>query len=95
MACPAPRQARRCWQQGKDQCRADGDQPVAGRIGAREDGARHSRKSDGVLRKEISLKYAFIQGHRRVWFISVQGRVLGVSMAGYYKHFVRLASAAI
>ncbi|WP_210544819.1 IS3 family transposase [Rhodoferax sp. PAMC 29310] len=51
-------------------------------------------KSDGVLRKGIDLKYAFIQRHRSTWPISVQCRVLGVSIAGYHEHFVRLASPA-
>ncbi len=40
------------------------------------------------------MKYAFIQRHRRVWPISVQCRVLGVSVSGYHEHFVRRASAA-
>jgi putative transposase len=40
------------------------------------------------------VKYAFIQRHRRVWPISVQCRVLEVSVAGYHEHFVRRASAA-
>jgi transposase InsO family protein len=40
------------------------------------------------------LKYAFIQRHRRVWPISVQCRVLQVSVAGYHEHFFRRASAA-
>ena len=40
------------------------------------------------------MKYAFIQRHRSVWPISVQCRVLGVSVAGYHEHFVRLATAA-
>ncbi len=40
------------------------------------------------------MKYAFIQSHRRVWPISVQCRVLEVSVAGYHEHFVRSASAA-
>ena len=39
------------------------------------------------------MKYAFIQRHRRVWPISVQCRVLRVSVAGYHEHFVRSASA--
>jgi hypothetical protein len=30
------------------------------------------------------MKYAFIQRHRRVWPISVQCRVLRVSVAGYH-----------
>ena len=40
------------------------------------------------------MKYALIQRHRDVWPISVQYRVLGVSMVRYPEHFVRLASAA-
>ncbi len=40
------------------------------------------------------MKYAFIQRHRKVWPISVQCRVLGVSVTGYHEHFVRRASAA-
>ena len=40
------------------------------------------------------MKYAFIQRHRRVWPISVQCRVLGVSVSGYHEHFVRRASEA-
>ena len=40
------------------------------------------------------MKYAFIERHRRVWPISVQCRVLRVSVAGYHEHFVRRASAA-
>ena len=40
------------------------------------------------------MMYAFIERHRRVWPISVQCRVLGVSMARYHEHFARLASAA-
>ena len=40
------------------------------------------------------MKYAFIQRNRSVRPISVQCRVLGVSMAGYHEHFVRLASTA-
>jgi putative transposase len=40
------------------------------------------------------VKYAFIQSHRRVWPISVQCRVLEVSVAGYPEHFVRRASDA-
>jgi putative transposase len=35
------------------------------------------------------MKYAFIERNRRVWPISVQCRVLGVSVSGYHEHFVR------
>lgn len=40
------------------------------------------------------MKYAFIQEHQRVWPISVQCRVLEVSISGYHEHFVRSASSA-
>jgi putative transposase len=35
------------------------------------------------------MKYAFIQRNRRVWPISVQCRVLHVSVSGYHEHLVR------
>ena len=37
------------------------------------------------------MKYAFIERHRRVWPISVQCRVLQVSVAGYHEHVARRA----
>ena len=40
------------------------------------------------------MKYAFIQLHRRVWPISVQCRVLQVSVAGFHEHCIRRASGA-
>ncbi|MDE2465912.1 MAG: hypothetical protein KGO02_19680 [Alphaproteobacteria bacterium] len=40
------------------------------------------------------MKYAFIRRHRRVWSISVQCRVLQVSVAGFHQHVVRRASDA-
>lgn len=40
------------------------------------------------------MKYAFIERHRRVWPISVQYRVLEVSVAGYHAHFVRRTRGA-
>ncbi len=35
------------------------------------------------------MKYAFIYRNKGVWPISVQCRVLRVSVAGYHEHFVR------
>ena len=40
------------------------------------------------------MEYAFIERHRRVWPISVQCRVLQVSVTGYHEHFVRRAGNA-
>ena len=40
------------------------------------------------------MKYAFIQRHRRVWPITVQCRVLQVSVSGYHGHVARRARTA-
>ena len=40
------------------------------------------------------MKYAFIQRHKRVWPISVQCRVLLVSVSGYHEHLARRAHIA-
>jgi putative transposase len=37
------------------------------------------------------VKYAFIRRHRAVWPITVQYRVLGVSVSGYHGHLARQA----
>ena len=40
------------------------------------------------------MKYAFVQRHRRVWPISVQCRVLRISVSGYHEHCARKARGA-
>lgn len=40
------------------------------------------------------MKYAFIKCHRRVWPITVQCRVLKVSVSGYHAHLARQTSDA-
>lgn len=40
------------------------------------------------------MKYAFIQRHRQVWPITVQCRVLGVSVSGYHAHAAPRTDAA-
>lgn len=40
------------------------------------------------------MRYAFIQSHCRVWPITVQCRVLNVSVSGYHTHVARRASSA-
>jgi Transposase len=69
--------------------RTDGEQPSACGVGACDDGARHTGKSDGVLCEVPEMKYAFIQRNRLVWPISVQCRVLLVSVSGYHEHLAR------
>ena len=67
---------------------------LAGGVGAGDDGARHPGKSDGVLCEVPEMKYAFIQRHKRVWPISVQCRVLLVSVSGYHEHLARRVDIA-
>jgi transposase InsO family protein len=40
------------------------------------------------------VKYAFIQRHRQVWPITVQCRLLEVSVSGYHAHLASKVSAA-
>ena len=56
--------AEGCQRQAAGNCRADGEQPSACRVGAGDDGARHPGKSDGVLCEGPEMKYAFIQRHK-------------------------------
>jgi hypothetical protein len=57
-------------------------------ISNRCDGARHLKKSDGVLRKACAVKYAFIRDHTPRWCIEVMCRVLETSVSGY-RDFMR------
>ena len=66
--------------------RADGAGAAAGRAGAGEDGARHPKKSDGVLCEGIAVKYAWIAKHKAVWPVTLMCEVLGVSASGYFEH---------
>src|SRR5262249_22797889 len=47
-------------------------------------GARHPKKSDGLLRQGCTMRFAFIQSHARIWHVRTMCRVLEVSRAGYY-----------
>ena len=97
----ASRPAHGCRPQAGER-RADGDRTAARRAGTRENGARYPGKSDGVprdylrvvLRKGCEVKYAFIARHRQVWPITVQCRVLKVSVSGYHAHVARQLSTA-
>ena len=51
-------------------------------------------KSHGVFREVPEMKYAFIQRHKRVWPISVQCRVLRVSVSGYHEYLARRVDIA-
>ena len=73
------------WREAGE-CGANGARAAEGGTGAGEDGARHFKKSDGVLREGVSVKYAWVTRHKRQWPISLQCEVLGVSTSGYFEH---------
>src|SRR5262249_40875877 len=57
-------------------------------------GARHPKKSDGVLRHPSELIFAWIEERRNQWPVALMCRALGVSRAGYYAWRLRQPSAA-
>ena len=58
--------------------------------------SRIKAQRQGRLRAELARvkMERDTQGHRRVWPISVQCRVLGVSVTGYHTHCIRRTSGA-
>ena len=44
------------------------------------------KKSDGVLREGIAVKYAWIGKNKAAWRVTVTCEVLGVSTSDYFEH---------
>ena len=96
----------RTWKQALE---AQGDQafPGHGKLPAVEEelrrlraenkrlagGARHPKKSDGVLRQGGDVTFRFIEEHREQWPVRLLCDTLDVSPAGYYAWRRRPASA--
>ena len=55
---------------------------------------RDTKKSDGILREGIAVRYAFVERHHGSWPIMVQCRVLQVSASSYHQHRFRQAADA-
>src|SRR5215208_5203112 len=55
----------------------------------REGGARHSKKSRGLLREGIDVKFSFIAKHRGIWPADWLCGALGVSRGGFYAWLTR------
>ena len=58
--------------------------PVTGRDSAPPDGARYFKKSDGVLRHRVEMRYRLIHREKRSYPLTVLCQVLQVSRSGYY-----------
>ena len=67
-------------------CGANGIDATESRACKGEAGARHSKKSDGVLCAGISVKYAWIERHKSCWPVIRQCEALNVSTSDYFGH---------
>ena len=54
--------------------------------------ARHPKKSRGLLREGIDVKFGFIAKHRGIWPAGWLCEALGVSRGGFYAWLTRLRS---
>ena len=52
-------------------------------------GARHPKKSRGLLREGIDVKFGFIARHRGIWAVDWMCGALGVSRGGFYAWLTR------
>src|SRR4026209_2006744 len=69
---------------GADHGRAGGVGPPAARGADITDGARHPKKSDGLLREGEPVRFAFIAEEKAAFPVRLLCRTLQVSRAGFY-----------
>src|SRR5438132_600310 len=67
-----------------DEARAAGDRAAQARGDQAQGGTRHLKKSRGLLREGIDVKFAFIAKHRGIWPAEWLCGALGVSRGGFY-----------
>jgi hypothetical protein len=60
------------------------DYPVEAGSDQAQDRAGHSKKSHGLLREGIDVKFGFIAKHRGIWAVDWMCGALGVSRGGFY-----------
>src|SRR4029078_8087397 len=75
--------ARLSWPR-PDEAGAARDRAAQARGGEAEGGARHPKKSRGLLREGIDVKFSFIAKHRGIWAVDWMCEALGVSRGGFY-----------
>src|SRR5262249_264465 len=72
-----------------DEARAARDRASQARGGKAKGGAGHSKKSRGILREGIAVKFTFISKHRGIWAVDWMCEALGVSRGGFYAWLTR------
>jgi hypothetical protein len=65
------------------------DRTAEARSRQAEGGTRHSKKSRGLLREGIDVKFGFIAKHRGIWPADWLCEALGVSRGGFYAKLTR------
>ena len=70
--------------EGVSHGRARGVAPAALGEPAATDGARHLKKSDGLLRQGIDVRFAFIEAEKARFPVTMMCRLLEVSRSGFY-----------
>src|SRR6266850_356660 len=74
---------------GSDEAGAVGDRAAQARGAQAEGRARHPKKSRGLLREGIDVKFGFIAKHRGIWPAEWLCGALGVSRGGFYSWLTR------
>ena len=77
-----------------DEARAAGDRAAQARSRQAEGGAGHPKKSRGLLREGIDVKFVFIAKHRGIWPVAWLCEALGVSRGGFHAWLTRPRSRA-
>ncbi len=72
-----------------DEARAAGDRAAQARGDQAEGRTRHPKKSRGLLREGIDVKFGFIAKHRGIWPAGWLCGALGVSRGGFYGWLTR------
>src|SRR5919205_2500802 len=80
--------ARLPWQRPYE-ARAARDRAAQARSGEAEGGAGHPKKSRGLLREGVDVKFSFIAKHRGIWAVDWMCGALGVSRGGFYAWLTR------
>ena len=74
---------------GADEAGAAGDRAAQARGHQAQGRTRHPKKSRGLLREGIDVKFGFIAKHRGIWPADWMCEALGVSRGGFYAWLTR------
>ena len=80
--------------QGQMKPEQAGDRAAAARSCQAEGRTRHPKKSRGLLREGIDVKFGFVAKHRGIWPVDWLCEALGVSRSGFYAWLTRPRSSA-